>query len=88
MTYKTHQRLEKLADALEKFIMMILEALMYALQLITIDAVWGKAKYRKRTSPQRPIIHRTYNRTVVYRTLYTPRLPRPKERVYTVKTKE
>jgi hypothetical protein len=58
-----------------------IKAFAYAVELILIDFVFGKAKYRKRGPKLRPIMHRTYNRTVVVRE------PLPSERLHIVKTK-
>lgn len=61
MSSRTRKTLSKVADLLEGFAQGILNAV----ELIMIDAVYGKAKYRKRPSQTRrvyqprPIIHKT-----------------------------
>jgi hypothetical protein len=77
MSHTTKRRLNKFADVLEAVATNIINAI----ELVIADAAWGKAKYRKRGSKMRPIIHRTYNRTVVVRE------PLPSERLHIVKTK-
>jgi hypothetical protein len=79
MSGKTAKRLNRLADALEKLVKVSLTWLADAGQLVAIDLTYGKARYRKRVAQPRPIIHRVYNRTIIYRE------PRTRERVYVVK---
>lgn len=78
MSYKTARRLNTIADLLEKAARLIAEVI----ALVMIDLAWGKGKYRKRGPKMRPIIHRTYNRTVFIR-----REMMPTEQVHIVKTK-
>lgn len=75
MSAKTRKRLEQVANTLEQVVMKTLAATADAIQLVMVDLVYGKPKYRKRAPQPRPIIHRTYNRTVIYRQLL------PSERV-------
>lgn len=70
--------LRKVADVLEKSITVFAASI----ELVLIDLVFGKAKYRRHGPKMRPIIHRTYNKTVIART------PAPRVRVYEVKTKQ
>lgn len=51
----------KIADVLEKSV----RGIAAAIELILIDLVFGKSKYRRRGAKMRPIIHRTYNRRTV-----------------------
>jgi hypothetical protein len=74
----TIRRLNKFADVLEA----IATTIINGVELVAIDFVFGKARYRKRGPKMRPIIHRTYNRTVVVRE------PLPSERVYPVKMRK
>ncbi len=67
MSTRTKRRLNKTADILEGLVMFGLKALATALELVAIDFAFGKSRYRKRGSRPRPIIHRTYNRTIVVR---------------------
>lgn len=60
MSTKTKKRLERTANRLEKCTFFCLNAVAGALQLLVIDAVWGKAKYRKRASRPRPVVHKTF----------------------------
>jgi hypothetical protein len=77
VSYKTKRRLNKIADLLEA----VAHTIINAIELVIADAAWGRAKYRKRDPKLRPIIHRTYNRTVVVRESL------PSERLHIVKTK-
>jgi hypothetical protein len=81
MSSKTKRRLNKFADVLEAVANIIINAI----ELVIIDAVFGKSKYRKRGPKMRPIVHRTYHRN---RTVYIQRvmLPTEQERVHIVKT--
>jgi 2C-methyl-D-erythritol 2,4-cyclodiphosphate synthase len=63
MSTKTKRRLSRFADGLEA----VANVIISAIELVLIDAVFGKSKYRKRGAKMRPIIHRTYNRTIVVR---------------------
>ncbi|HEY7348099.1 MAG TPA: hypothetical protein VH599_07235 [Ktedonobacterales bacterium] len=67
--------LRKVADVLEKSI----SGVAASVELVLIDLVFGKAKYRRHGPKMRPIIHRTYNKTVIVR--------EPLERVHIVKTR-
>ena len=55
-----------------------------AVELLLIDFVFGKGKYRKRGPKTRPIIHRTVNRTVYVQRVM---LPAEQGRVHIVKTR-
>jgi hypothetical protein len=81
MSHTTKRRLNKFADVLEAVAMNSIKAVINAVELVMIDFAFGKSKYRKRGPKMRPIIHRTYNRTVVVRE------PLPSERLHIVKTK-
>jgi hypothetical protein len=81
MSAPTIRRLNKFADLLEAVAHTSIRAFANAVELLLIDFVFGKAKYRKRGPKMRPIMHRTYNRTVVVRE------PLPSERLHIVKTK-
>ena len=59
MSSRTRKHLIKTADLLEKAANGIVNAMI----LVLTDLFWGKAKYRKRPSQPRPIVHRT----IVYR---------------------
>jgi hypothetical protein len=71
MSIKTRRRLSRFADGLEAVVKHSINIGLNAVELILIDGVFGKGKYRKRGAKPRPIIHRTYNRTYIVR----PRLP-------------
>lgn len=79
MSYKTARHLSTVADILEKLLWLIAGAI----ELVMIDLAWGKGKYRKRGPKMRPIIHRTYNRTV-----YIRREMLPSEQVHIVKANQ
>jgi hypothetical protein len=81
MSTKTKRRLSRFADGLEAVVFTSIRAFASGVELFLIDFVFGKAKYRKRGPKMRPIIHRTYNRTV-----YIRREILPSERVHVVKT--
>jgi hypothetical protein len=76
MSERTRNNLIRVADQLEKSLRFIAGAI----ELVMIDLAWGKGKYRKRGPKMRPIIHRTYNRTVVVRE------PLSSERLHIVRT--
>jgi hypothetical protein len=82
MSAPTLRHLSRFADGLEAIVFTSIRAFANAVELVMIDGVFGKAKYRKRGPKMRPIIHRTYNRTVVVRE------PLPSERVYPVKMRK
>ena len=81
MSHTTKRRLNKIADLLENVAHLSIKAFANAVELVLIDFAFGKSKYRKRGPKMRPIIHRTYNRTVVVRE------PLPSERLHIVKTR-
>jgi len=82
MTYKTKRRLSRFADALEAIVHISIKLLANAVELVMIDFVFGKSKYRKHGAKMRPIIHRTINRTV-----YVQRVMLPSERAHAVRGK-
>lgn len=55
MSYKTARRLRKIADLLEK----AAHGLLNCIELVMVDAAWGKNKYRKRAARTRPIVQKT-----------------------------
>ena len=80
MSIKTKRRLSRFADGLEAFVNTSIRASAGAVELILIDAVFGKGKYRKRGPKMRPIIHRHYNKTV-----YITRRMLPTEQMHALK---
>ena len=67
MKATTAQRLDKIANLLETLVTKSINGGANAIHFLLIDGVFGKSKYRKRGAKMRPIIHRTYNRTVYVR---------------------
>lgn len=82
MSVKTKRRLNKFSKVLAAVTNTVLNEMLHAIELVMIDLVFGKSKYRKRGARMRPIIHRTYNRTV-----YIRREMLPTEQLHTVKAK-
>jgi hypothetical protein len=81
MSIKTKRRLSRFANGLEAVVVTSIKGFASAVELILIDFAFGKGKFRKRGSKMRPIIHRTYNRTIIYRASV------PSERLHVVKSK-
>jgi hypothetical protein len=81
MSTKTKRRLSRVANALEAIVFTSIRAFAGAVELVLIDGVFGKSKYRKRGAKMRPIIHRTINRTVYVQRVM---LPTEQERVHVV----
>jgi hypothetical protein len=67
MSTKTKRRLKKFGHVSKSVVFTTIRAFADAVELVMIDLAHSKAKYRKRGSKMRPIIHRTYYRTVVVR---------------------
>jgi hypothetical protein len=81
MSHKCVGHLNKVADLLEKVALQgIIGSIIFAAELVAIDLAFGKSWHRKRGPRPRPIIHRTYNRTIIYRP------PVPSERLHIVKS--
>jgi len=57
---RPYYRMEQTANLLEAIVMQFLKALTYALQILLIDAVWEKGKYRKR-GPYLRYVYKPYD---------------------------